>query len=170
MCVPLAAAAIASTALSAGIGAYGSIMQGNATNAADRYQATIAQDSGLAAENATRMNEQATYRQGDQAASLARAAAAASGVNVNSGTAFLNQGDIRRQTQQNVNNQTYNAELATWQGENQSSLLRTEGSQAQTAGYIGAGSTLIGGAGQIASKWLNLNGPGSSPNPGGVTN
>jgi hypothetical protein len=169
MCVPLAAAAIAATALSSGIGAYGSIMQGNATAAADKYQAQVAQDQGLAAETATRINEQQTYRQGDQLLGRARAAAGASGVNVNSGTALLNQGDIERQTQQNVANQTYNAELQTWQGNNQASLLRAEGSQAQTAGYLGAAGTLIGGAGQVASKWLNLNGTPSPGNMGGAS-
>jgi hypothetical protein len=153
MCVPLATAAIAASALSAGVGAYGAITSGNAAASAAKYNATTAMQQGQAAETAARINEQQTYRQGDQLLGRARAAAGASGVNVNSGTALLNQGDIKQATDQNVSDQTFNAELSTWGYRNQAALETAEAGADRTAGYLGAASTLIGGASQVAGKW-----------------
>ena len=43
----------------------------------------------------------------------------------------------------------YNADIESWMAENEANLLGTQANQALTAGYIGAGGTLLGGA----SKW-----------------
>jgi hypothetical protein len=156
MCTPIAATAL--TGLSAGFQAFAGMQAGQATQAADQYQAKSDLTQALSVNTAARANEQQTYFEGDQLRSRAVAAQGANGVNVNSGTALATQQDIANKTQRNVADQTYNASLATWGGLTQGSLLKAEGDQAITAGQIGVGTSLIGGASQVASKWAAYQG------------
>jgi hypothetical protein len=168
MCDPvsLGIAAVSMSAIGTGISAYGQINQGNAAAAAAKYNAQTSLQEAQGAEDAARINEQQTYKQGDELLGRARAAMGANGVDVNAGTALLTQGDIEKQTETNVSNQSLNANLQAWGYRNQATLDTAQAGFDTTAGNISAAGTLIGGASQVAGKWANLQSAGFTANAG----
>ena len=160
MCVFLAAIpaimAVASTvtaAAGAGVAAYGAHQQGEAQAAAANANAKLAIQQGQSTMDASRINEQQTYREGDQLLGQARASMGANGVELNSGSALAVQQDIGARTGQNVADQDYNARLQQWGGTAQAGLLTAQASNDVTAGDTSAAGTLLSGASQVAGKW-----------------
>jgi hypothetical protein len=147
--------------------AVGSIAQGNAAGAASAYQAQVAannaqieaQNANYAAEaGAVQSNNQSLVNRG-QAGRL-KANQAASGIDVNTGSALATQISQRETGLENV--QTINANTArqvygyrTQQTADlaQSQLENAQSGQEETGGIFGAAGSLIGGIGQ----------PGNSP-------
>lgn len=160
MCVVLAAipAILAVTsavtaAAGAGVAAYGAHQQGEAQAAAANANAKLAIQQGQSTMDASRINEQQTYREGDQLLGQARASMGANGVELNSGSALAVQQDIGARTGQNVADQDYNARQQQWGGTAQAGLLTAQASNDVTAGNMSAAGTLLSGASQVAGKW-----------------
>lgn len=159
--------AMGMSALSGLAGAGSSLMGGNATAAADRYQAQVAQNNAARSAQAAdvvqqqgQVQAQSYYQQGDQRMAAARAGYGASGVDVNSGSALDAQSSIARTTAQNVNAVGYDADVQAVGYRNQAANYQTQAGldlasarQAKTAGLLGAASSLIGSASAVSSKW-----------------
>jgi len=126
---------------STGFQAVGSILQGRQQKAYHDTQAAYAQDEAQAQADKIR---RITRR--DQGA--ARAALAASGVDVNRGTAMLVDQEIGTWGEQDALN-------AVLTGKREASLQRLAGKNALMQGYTGVGSALMGGASQY-SKWKRI--------------
>lgn len=182
MCVPLAAAAAVATIAAAAVSAYGAVQSGNAAknqaeyqSAVDRnnqqtaeWQAKDALDRGAEAERQQRLKVQSAL--GSQ-----RAAMAANGVDLTSGSPLDILGDTAMYGELDALTIRSNAEREAYgyraQSQNfgtSAQLTQMRGSAAQTAGAIGAGSTLLAGAGQAAGTWAKFGGTKvSSPNSTG---
>ena len=106
-----------------------------------------------------------------------KASSAASGVDVNSGSALDVQssaselGELNAITiRGNAAKQAYGYETQGTSFQNQANLDTSQAADATTAGEIGAGSTFLGGVGSAASnygKYLQQNAPMTAPSDGG---
>ena len=161
------AIALAASAVSAGVGAVGAISSANASSSASKYQAQVAannatianQNANLATQQAA-AKTQADYRSGAIKMGAQRAAFGADGGTLSGGSALDVQQSTAAATQMGVSNDTYQGALQSYglrtQATNdtaQSQLDTQSASNAQTAGLIGAGGSILGGASQFASKW-----------------
>ena len=109
------------------------------------------------------MVAQQQYQVGSQREGQARAAFGANGVDVNSGSAVDAQRSIARTTALNVGADVYNADVQAVSDRNQTANYdtqantdRTAASNAVTSGFIGAGTSLIGTASAVSSKWASF--------------
>lgn len=172
----IAIASLAVGAVGAGVSAIGAINAAHAQSEAADYNAKIAaQNQQLANQNATQaglageqqaaMSEQKTRAE----VGAIKAASAAGGVDVNSGSAVdvrssaAELGELNAITiRSNAAKQAYGYETQATGSGNQATLDTLQGSNATTAGEIGAGSTLLGGLGSAGAnyaKFLNTNSP-----------
>ena len=146
----MATVAAVASAASAAAGAYGSMQSGNAQAAAANYNATVQRTN---AGSALASSEAETARIQDQSRrklATATNAAGDSGVQIDSGSPLDLMADISA-------NSALDAEITRWKGQrvaasglasaNQATM---QGDQAQTAGMIGAGATLLSGVGRIS--------------------
>jgi hypothetical protein len=147
-------AAVAGTAMSA----YGQIQAGNAAEAAAQYNATIAQQQ--AAEKAQAAKSQAFNLSEQRRMTIGKQIAAygASGVSPNSGTPLDVLSHTASEYERDIQYAGIEAGEATQAGYEQAQLDLMYGKQAQTAGWIGAGSTLFSGLGKAAGMYFNLGG------------
>ena len=128
---------------SAGLGAVSAISQGNQAAAMGKYQAEQAAADANAARESAKLEAAQIRKAGEKQRSSARAALAASGVNVDTGTAELINTEIQQNAEQDA--------LTTIQtGVNRSRAINAEGEaarisgrNARTAGYLNAGSTAL---------------------------
>lgn len=166
---PIALMAFSTVATIAGAADQSSaaIAQGNAQREAAQYRAQVARNNAAAAEGNAQYVLQAGrvegYNQGmKNRAHLAsvKAAQAASGVNVNTGSAV----DVRateaatgRFEQENIEHnaalKAYGYRRQAQEDRSQAGLYEREGYNAQLAARSEAGSTVLGAAGTLASKW-----------------
>ena len=161
------------------IGAVGNLMQGQAASAAGRAQAAANdQNARMADEQARdalrrgaydelRQRRQTSILQGQQ-----RAVLAASGVEIDSGSALDVQEATGLEGEQDAAIIRYNAEREAWgygvqatNYRNAASAARAEGKSAMTAGIIGAGTSLLS-VGQGYSSFLK----GKTPTVPGFSN
>lgn len=151
---------VASTLLSA----TGSIQQGNAAAAAGRYNAQIAEMNAKISENRARdalergkIEEQKKRKEIAKISGAQQAAMAANGVDISFGSPLDTlvdtavQGELDALT---IRSNTYREEYDyRVQAANQRAggqLQKMQGKSAQAAGYIGAGSTILGGGAKVA--------------------
>jgi len=193
--VTLSTAAIVSmvsSAAAAVVGTYGAIEAGHAQSAAASYQAQVAANNATIAEQNAQYATQAGNTQAQaeqlktaQQVGAIRAAQAANGLDVNSGSALdvqsgtktigaLNADTIRN----NAALQAYGYQAQSVSSTAQSQLDTAQSAQALTAGTIGGMSSVLGGASSIGSQYAqyqllgalnkppNVFGPGG--NPGGA--
>ena len=163
-------AAIAGTVSSvagAGVAAYSAVQQGQAQKQAQDYQAQVARNNAtVAAQNAAAVQDQATakavqdQKAGDLRLSAQRAAVGAAGGSLTSGSAIAVQDATIQNTGLTTAQDAYQGQLAAYgyrtQQTNytaQAGLDTAAAENASTAGYVNAGSSLLSGASQIASKW-----------------
>ncbi len=158
---------LGATALSAGVGAYSAISSSQAQSANAKYQAQVASNNAITANNnATLANQQAgakaqsDYRTTAIKLGAQRAAMGADGGALDSGSNLGIQRDTAQSGALQVSQDVYNGQLQAYglraQAGNytaQSQLDTAEAGQAGTAGMIGAGSSILSGASQFASKW-----------------
>ena len=170
MADPVSMMAVASMAATAGgaiTSAIGSNFAGQASGQSYQYQAQIAQiNSQVAKQNAayaTEVGEVDAQQSGMQTRAQigqTKAIQGSSGLDVNTGSGAAvrtseaeigveNQNIIRA----NAAKQAYGYEVNAAQFTNQASLDIASGANAVTAGNIGAFSSILGGAGSVASKW-----------------
>lgn len=166
-------AAIAATLLGTAASAYGAIQQGNAQAAAahakanqDAYNAQVAGFNAQVADDAQAQKTQAIERQGTLRLGAQRAAMGAAGVTLDSGSALDVQSATTADTARQAATSQAQGALTAYgyrtQQQNfvdQSGLDAASASNATTAGYMGASSTILGSAGQVAMKWYEMNGP-----------
>jgi hypothetical protein len=136
-----AVAGIAGTAVSA----LGAVQAGNAQNEVAQYNAKIADN------NATAERERAAYDAGlikderRRVIGSQRAAMAANGLEISTGSPVAVLGDTTGQSEMDVLARLYGGESAATAYGNDATRMRIEGKAAKQAGKIGAGTTLLTG-------------------------
>ena len=169
MCEPATLALLGTGAslVGAGVGAYSAISQGTAQKnsadfqaAVDKNNAVIAGYNADIAEQSQSQKTQAIERDGSLRLSAQRAALGASGVDVDTGSGGNVQSATVEDTQRAAATSQYQGELTGYgyrtQEQNltdQAAVTTATGANAATAGAISAGSSILSGAGQVASKW-----------------
>lgn len=145
MCLPIAALAIASMVAGTVVSAVGQIQAGNYANAIARQNA---RNLTSAARDAVDRGEVASGRQGQETRRLMgaqRAAGAASGIDLSSGSALdilVATAGIGEQDAQTIRN---NAAREAWGYRTQAAEQVAQGKLAKRQGLFGAGSTLLTG-------------------------
>lgn len=167
--VTLGVAGIASTALGAVTGAAGSIAKGQAEAGMYNYQASVAKvNQQIALQNADY-----EYARGEveaQQAGMAtraqigktKAIQSASGLDVNTGSAAIvrqSEAEIGVENVAVIRNdaarRAYGQKIQAMQADTQAKIDTMAASNAERAGQIGAISSILGGAGSVASKWYS---------------
>lgn len=150
------------------LGAIGSIMGGQAQASQFKYQAAVARQNAQVAkqnqEYASQQGEIQAQSYGMQAAQRQgqiKVAQGASGLDVNSGSAKQVQNSQKLvtsmdldQIRSNAAKTAYNFDVQSVNFTNQAQLDTRAAADANTAGEIGAASTLLGSASSVSSKWL----------------
>lgn len=170
----LAAVGTAVAIAGAAVSAYSSISSGIAQGKAASYQAQVAQNnSTIAQHNATYANQagqaQATEKSLQNAQQLGKikAAQAANGVDVNSGSAAQVQASQREIGQIDTENTVqssllqaygFRQQAASYTG--QAGLDEAESSNAVEAGALSGAGGLLQSAGSVGTKWLGSQGGG----------
>jgi hypothetical protein len=168
--------AIAATVVSAAVSAYGAVQQGNAAKNAAEYQSAVNRNNQQVAEwqagDAIRRGEEAERQHRLRVAGVIgkqKSSMAANGVDLSSGSPLDIIGDTALFAELDALTIRSNAEREAYGYRVQSSnfaansrLNLMQGSQAQTAGMIGAGATLLGGMGQAAGSWAKFRAPSGS--------
>jgi hypothetical protein len=163
----LAALSLAATAAGAAMSAYGAIRQGQAASAAASYQAQVAQNNQkianvYAAQSISDGANQVAAKQQQTAQMIGgeRAAMAANGVDLDSGSALRIQsdtaklGDIDALTiKNNAARAAYGYQLQGVSYGQQASMDQSTAANAVSAGNLNAFSSILGGASSVGSKW-----------------
>ena len=144
-----------STALQAiglGVSAVGTVAGGIQSQKVADYNAKVAEN------NAASARQDAAYEAGLQreqvrrAVGAQRAAGAASGLDITSGTPVAVLGDTAKAGEMDVLARLYAGESAAVDYQNDAARFRAEGKAAKTAGFINAGTSLLSGFGKMASN------------------
>lgn len=173
----LAAVAVGLSAAGTGISAMGAIQGGKAQKASLAYQAQVNRNNAIIAEDnaeyAIKAGQQKAATEsmkGAAALGAVKAAQAASGVNVNTGSNVDVQRSEREKSKLDVETVIHNAELRAYgyrsqaaNFEAQAALNEAEGAQAEKAGYIKGLGTVLSGAGSAAGAWAKLDSGPSVP-------
>ena len=155
MCDP-ATAGFVMSAVGTATSVFGMYQQGQAAQAQGEYQAAVSRNNAIIAERNAQLAEERgkvaetqKQRQIQQLIGRQRAGAAASGVEVDTGSALVARQDIAEMGAFDIENirfdtamEAYNYRVAGSQAQSQAALYQAQGSQAATAGRIGAGGTL----------------------------
>jgi hypothetical protein len=171
----LAPLALAAGIAGAGISAAGAVEQGQATANAANYNAQVASNNAtIATQNAAYATSagqtQAATKslQGAAAGGRIKAAQAASGIDVNSGSAVNVQQSQRETSKLDTETVLNNAELKAYGYRSnatgfqaQSGLETAEAEQAPIGADIGAAGGLLGSASSLGLKWSQAGSPGS---------
>lgn len=127
------------------------IMQGEQQKDWADYQSDQAKADAVAERKASILEAEKIRKLAKKQRSEATAALAASGANVGEGTAVLIDQDIAARGEQDALMSIFNdssSQLLT-----ESNVMKQRGKQAQTAGYLNAGSTALEGGYEYKSKW-----------------
>lgn len=163
-------ASVGASLASGAVGAYGSIMQGQAAADAANYNAEVAkQNANIATQKAGIAGQtgeaQAAMQEQKTRATVGaiKAGQAASGLEVDTGSAV----DVRSSAAElgqldaltvrtNAAKEAYGYTTQATSDMAQSQLDKYEAATAGTAGAIGAGSSLLGGVGSAATNWAKF--------------
>lgn len=168
MCAPIAALglttglqtfAVGASLLGAGVSAYSSLQQGKAAEATAQSNAQMAE---YAAQDAQRRGEEeasAIQRRGAALKSTQRVSMASKGLDLSYGTAA----DLQDQTdffaQADAATARDNANREAWSTRASGQAQLASGRNARANANLQAGGTLIGAAGQVASRWYDFSTP-----------
>ena len=164
-------AALVLTAASAAISAYGAHEQGVAESNAANYQAQVARNNQIVANQNAQMALQtgqqqvaAKQQQTSQMIGEQRAAVAASNIDPNSGSARRIQGDTAglgaldaATIKNNAARTAYGYQTQGTDFAAQAQLLQSQSSSAASAGNLSAFGSIVGGASSVANKWYTYN-------------
>jgi hypothetical protein len=125
------------------IGAYGSIAAGNEAKAAGEFNARIEEDNAEFAKVAGEERAKQIIRAGDESRSTTRARASASGLVADTGSPLLVQEEAVYQAALGANKARYTASVEAYGHRNRGRLYRMSGRQAQSAGYVRAGASML---------------------------
>lgn len=166
----LAIASLATSAIGAGVSAHAAQEQGQAQQAALNYQAGVARNNQIIAEQYAQAETQKGQRLEDekrqataQREGAIRAAVGASGLETSSGSPLRLQEDTAKLGELDALTIRNNAERAAYgyrvQGLNYASQAQLDdmgSSSAARSGALGAWSSIIGGASSVSGKWASF--------------
>lgn len=167
----LAIASLAAGVAGAGTSAYGTYESGQATSNAASYQAAVAQNNSIIAnqnaayaEKAGTAQAEATSLKGAATAGKIKAAQAANGIDVNTGSAVNVRASQAETSQLDTETVLNNAELQAYgyraNATNytaEAGLESTEAEQAPIGAELGATGNLLSNASSIGLKWTGFN-------------
>lgn len=137
---------------SAAASAYTTYQAGEAQAQASKYNARVAENQGLAAQQAAEVQAENRGEELKRFQATRRAVLGASGSLPGEGTSLLLQMDAVQESERELQQIRYGGQLAATGFQSQAELSRFEGRQARTAGRLGAGATLLTGATGIAGS------------------
>lgn len=141
------------SALGSVVGAVGTIASAQAQAAAAKYQA---KQQRMMAEDALKrgaVEEQGKRRQTAALEARQKAVMAGSNLDIGSGSPLAILGDTAQLGELDALTIRGNAQREATFGRNQAKLYDMEASSARTAGWIGAGTSILSGIGTVAEKW-----------------
>lgn len=171
----LAGAALALAAVGTVVGTAGAIQQGNTAKKMATYQAAVASNNAIVAEQnadyALKAGEQQAATESMKGAAVVgsiKAAQAASGIDVGTGSAADVEESERLRSKLDTQTVMHNAQLRAYgyrtqaaNFEAEAGLRTAEGAAAKSASRTRALSTLLSGASAVAGGWANMENPGS---------
>jgi len=140
------------SALGTVVGAAGSIASGISANNVAKYNAEVAQNNANAERQRAAYEADITKGRVRQVVGAQRAAGAASGLDVRSGTPIAVLGDTAKSGELDVLARLYQGESAAVAYENDARRMKAEGKASQMGGFINAGTSLLSGFGNMAAK------------------
>lgn len=149
MCTGVEIALVASSVLAAG----GAVASGQQQKKMANYQASQAEADAEASKAAAKVEAERIRKAGRQQASAANAALAASGVETGEGTALRVTSGITGDAEQDAYQTIFNGINTSNRLQSQAQADRISGSNAATAGYINAGSSLLASGGKGYDGW-----------------
>jgi len=179
MCVTtLAAASLALGALGTGVQVIGALNKGQAQTANYNYEAQVARNNAIIAQQnadraaaAGRAQAEATSQKGAAEVARIKAAQAASGIDVNTGSSTDVQASARSLNQLDTETVLNNAQVQAYGYRSQAQNFRSQadlyamgGRAAQTASLLEAGGGLLSNASALGFKWGSMAGTGSGGN------
>ncbi|WP_139512676.1 hypothetical protein [Klebsiella michiganensis] len=152
MCDPLTVGLVAGGAsLLSGAGA---VVSGLQQQKMANYQASQAEADAEAEKASAKVEAERIRKAGRQQASAANAALAASGVDTGEGTALRVTSGITGDAEQDAYQTIFNGINTSNRLRSQAQADRISGSNAATAGYISAGSSLLSAGSKAYSGWV----------------
>ena len=158
------AVTVAMTVASTLLGAYSQVQQGKSQKEWANYQADQAEADARAERGAAEVQADKIRKMARRQQSEATAALAASGVDVGEGTAVHINREIYEGAEEDALTTIFGGVDREKRGYAQASADRSRGSQAASAGYLGATNTLLGGAYRIGSGWKTSSSVASNRN------
>lgn len=151
----LALTGIISSVMSATVGAAGAIMQGQAAANAANYRAAVASQQAKRARQVGEVQAQAQAMKTASTLGQQTAGQAASGVRVDVGSPV----DIRSSAASlgRLDEQTLRSSAAdkAWAYKSEAALQRSTANNAETASFLQAGTSILGGITSVSDKWLS---------------
>lgn len=135
---------------SAAVSAGGAVLQARAANARSKYQSTVQRQQADRERQIAAAQEEDFRRRQSRLMAARRAAGGASGLDTSTGSPLLASEDFAAETELQALRIRSGGETRATRLEQQAALTRAGGRNAQTAGFIGAGSSLLSGAGRSA--------------------
>jgi hypothetical protein len=148
---------IALMAVGTGMQAYGQYQQGQSQKKAADYNASVAEQQAGMIEASGELEAYKIRKQGEQIKGTQRARFAASGVRT-TGSAAEVLADTAAMIELDIMTARYNTQVGAMSARSQAAMSRYQGQQYANAGKMSAMTTLIGGAGQMASKYYGGSG------------
>lgn len=149
MCEPTTLIMAAGTVFSA----YSAIQQGKQQEEWADYQARQAEADARAERSAAEVHAEKIRKMARIQASEANASLAGSGVEVGEGTALNINKDIYTNAEEDAVMTIFGGIDRAARGNAEAAGYRTKGSQARSAGYTNAASTILGAAGSMSKGW-----------------
>ena len=145
-------------AAGAAVSAYGAYQQGQAAKKSADFNAEVAQQNAELAVRDARMRATQSEREKTLRLGAIRASAGASGGSTGEGSVLDVLGDVAAQSELEKQDILYRGEAAKRGYTNTATLDKFQGSYASQAGYLRAGSELLGGAGRMYGSNLTRDG------------
>jgi len=152
MCTGLEAVALSATA--SALAAGGAVYSGQQQKKMANYQAAQAEADADASKAAARVEAERIRKAGREQAAAANAAMAASGVETGEGTALRITSGVTEDAEQDAYQTILNGVNSSSRLQAQAQAARFSGSNASTAGYIDAGSSLLAGGAKAYNGWV----------------
>lgn len=143
---------LALAAVSAAVGAGGAVYSADASRRTANYNADVMAQEALAAKDKAAYDEKMHREHVKKVLSTQRALYGDTGLS-NEGTSLMVMEESVKQGEMDALVIKYGGDIAAAKARSQGNLFRMQGRQSQTAGYIGAGSTLLGGLSQAAGMY-----------------
>lgn len=147
------------SAVGAGVGAIGSLAQGQYQGQVARNNSTIALQNADYSRASGLQQASITSMKGAAKEAGIKTAQAANGIDVNTGSAVDVQASQRMTDELDAETVLNNSELQAYGYTTQSTNFKAQAQQDETAGFYGAASGLLGAASSLGGKW---GGPGPS--------